>query len=53
MTRISLAIRIAAASAAEVGYLACKFGLSVGELIAKGGNDCETLEREAKARGSR
>ncbi|BAB53686.1 msl8039 [Mesorhizobium japonicum MAFF 303099] len=36
----------------EVGYFASKFGLSipqVRELIAKHGNDRDTLEREAKA----
>lgn len=40
----------------EVGYFASKFGLTipeVRELIAKHGNDRETLEREAKALGSR
>jgi hypothetical protein len=40
----------------EVGYLASKFGLSipdVRQLIAKHGNDRDTLEREAKAIGSR
>lgn len=40
----------------EVGYLASKFGLSipqVRDLIAKHGNDRETLEREAKALGNR
>ncbi|PBB29863.1 hypothetical protein CK221_29370 [Mesorhizobium sp. WSM3868] len=39
----------------EVGYFASKFGLSipqVRELIAKHGNDRETLEREAKALGT-
>ncbi|BAB54769.1 DUF3606 domain-containing protein [Mesorhizobium japonicum] len=36
----------------EVGYFASKFGLSipqVRELIAKFGNDRDTLEREAKS----
>ncbi|PBB29685.1 DUF3606 domain-containing protein [Mesorhizobium sp. WSM3868] len=40
----------------EVGYFASKFGLSIPEvrkLIAKHGNDRETLEREAKALGTR
>ncbi|MBZ9864781.1 DUF3606 domain-containing protein [Mesorhizobium sp. CA15] len=40
----------------EVGYLASKFGLSipqVRELIAKHGNDRETLEAEAKRLGVR
>ncbi|MER9370358.1 DUF3606 domain-containing protein [Mesorhizobium sp. M0618] len=40
----------------EVGYLASKFQLTipeVRELIKKYGNDRETLEREAKALGSR
>ncbi|RUV26149.1 DUF3606 domain-containing protein [Mesorhizobium sp. M1A.F.Ca.IN.022.04.1.1] len=40
----------------EVGYFASKFGLSipqVRELIARHGNDRETLEREAKALGAR
>lgn len=40
----------------EVGYLASKFGLSipqVRDLIAKHGNNRETLEREAKALGNR
>ncbi|MER9292196.1 DUF3606 domain-containing protein [Mesorhizobium sp. M0518] len=40
----------------EVGYLASKFQLTipeVRELIKKHGNDRETLEREAKALGSR
>ncbi|TJV08300.1 MAG: DUF3606 domain-containing protein [Mesorhizobium sp.] len=39
----------------EVGYFASKFGLSipqVRELIARHGNDRETLEREAKALGT-
>ncbi|RWI60233.1 MAG: DUF3606 domain-containing protein [Mesorhizobium sp.] len=38
----------------EVGYLASKFQLTipeVRELIAKHGNDRETLEREAKSLG--
>ncbi|MER9331171.1 DUF3606 domain-containing protein [Mesorhizobium sp. M0488] len=40
----------------EVGYLASKFGLSipqVRDLIAKHGNNRETLEREAKTLGNR
>ncbi|CDX12579.1 conserved hypothetical protein [Mesorhizobium plurifarium] len=40
----------------EVGYLASKFGLSipqVRELIAKHGNDRDTLEAEAKRLGAR
>ncbi|WP_095091509.1 DUF3606 domain-containing protein [Mesorhizobium sophorae] len=40
----------------EVGYLASKFGLStdhVRELIKKHGDNRETLEREAKALGTR
>ena len=40
----------------EVGYFASKFGLStpqVRELIAKHGNNRETLEREAKQLGNR
>ncbi|AZO05169.1 DUF3606 domain-containing protein [Mesorhizobium sp. M2A.F.Ca.ET.037.01.1.1] len=40
----------------EVGYFASKFGLSipqVRELIAKHGNDRETLEAEAKRLGVR
>jgi hypothetical protein len=40
----------------EVGYLPSKFGLSipdVRQLIAKDGNDPDTLEREAKALGTR
>ncbi|MER8979237.1 DUF3606 domain-containing protein [Mesorhizobium sp. M0870] len=40
----------------EVGYLASKFQLTipeVRELIEKYGNDRETLEREAKALGSK
>ncbi|WP_214477612.1 DUF3606 domain-containing protein [Mesorhizobium sp. dw_380] len=40
----------------EVGYFASKFQLTipeVRELIRKYGNDRETLEREAKALGSR
>ncbi|BCG83762.1 hypothetical protein MesoLj113b_73040 (plasmid) [Mesorhizobium sp. 113-3-3] len=40
----------------EVGYFASKFGLSipqVRQLIAKHGNDRETLEREAEALKSR
>ncbi|PBB77857.1 DUF3606 domain-containing protein [Mesorhizobium sp. WSM3879] len=39
----------------KAGYFASKFGLSipqVRELIAKHGNDRETLEREAKAWGT-
>ena len=47
--------RVAGFEAYEVGYFASKFGLSarVRELIAKHGNDRETLEREAKALGNR
>ncbi|MER9655753.1 DUF3606 domain-containing protein [Mesorhizobium sp. M0152] len=40
----------------EVGYLASKFGLSIPQardLIARHGNNRETLEREAKALGNR
>jgi hypothetical protein len=40
----------------EVGYFASKYGLSIPqarELIAKYGNDRETLERTAKTLGSR
>ncbi|MCV3209979.1 DUF3606 domain-containing protein [Mesorhizobium sp. YC-39] len=48
--------RVAGDEEYEVGYFASKFGLTipeVRELIAKHGNDRETLEREAKALGSR
>jgi hypothetical protein len=48
--------RVAGDEEYEVGYLASKFGLSipqVRELIAKHGNDRETLEGEAKALGNR
>ncbi|RWC26355.1 DUF3606 domain-containing protein [Mesorhizobium sp.] len=40
----------------EVGYFASKFGLTIPEarqLIAKHGNNRDTLEREAKALGNR
>lgn len=40
----------------EVGHLASKFGLTIPEvrdLLEKHGNERETLEREAKARGCR
>ncbi|TRC98349.1 DUF3606 domain-containing protein [Mesorhizobium sp. WSM4303] len=40
----------------EVGYFASKFGLSIPEvraLIAKHGNDRDTLEAEAKRLGNR
>lgn len=48
--------RVAGDEEYEIGYFASKFGLStplVRELIAKHGNDRETLEREAKALGTR
>ena len=48
--------RVAGDEEYEVGYFASKFGLSipqVRELIAKHGNDRETLEREAKQIGNR
>jgi hypothetical protein len=48
--------RVAGDEEYEVGYFASKFGLSipqVRELIAKHGNDRETLEREAKELGTR
>jgi hypothetical protein len=48
--------RVAGDQEYEVGYFASKFGRSttqVRELIAKHGNDRETLEREAKALGIR
>ncbi|RWB91166.1 MAG: DUF3606 domain-containing protein [Mesorhizobium sp.] len=48
--------RVAGDEEYEVGYFASKFGLSipqVRELIAKYGNDRETLEAEAKRLGVR
>ncbi|MER9947690.1 DUF3606 domain-containing protein [Mesorhizobium sp. M0047] len=48
--------RLAGDEEYEVGYFASKFGLTipqVRELVAKHGNDRETLEREAKALGTR
>jgi len=48
--------RVAVDQEYEVGYFASKFGLTIPEmraLIAKHGNDRETLEREAKALGGR
>jgi len=47
--------RVAGDEEYEIGYIASKFGLTipqVRELVAKHGNDRETLEREAKALGS-
>ncbi|MER8430079.1 DUF3606 domain-containing protein [Mesorhizobium caraganae] len=44
--------RVAGDEEYEIGYIASKFGLTipqVRELVAKHGNDRETLEREAKA----
>ncbi|MER8376197.1 DUF3606 domain-containing protein [Mesorhizobium sp. M1338] len=48
--------RLAGDEEYEVGYFASKFGLTipqVRELVAKHGNDRETLEREARALGTR
>ncbi|MER8464813.1 DUF3606 domain-containing protein [Mesorhizobium sp. M1396] len=48
--------RLAGDEEYEVGYFASKFGLTipqVREIVAKHGNDRETLEREARALGTR